>query len=171
MSYKNNVNAPDYIGGYPTLLKDGKEVIQNPAGVTGRRGRTALGLTKNALLIALVPDKEGTTLSELRRAFLNNGAIHAINLDGGGSTQFYAPLGNYFSGRRVRGFIGIWVRGGDIRYVKVRTSLNVRSEPAVFAKKIGSLYNGDVVSVLEEKGSWSRIAVGWVSSAYLSKTR
>ena len=66
---------------------------------------------------------------------------------------------------------GIWVRGGDIRYVKVRTSLNVRSEPAVFAKKIGSLYNGDVVSVLEEKGSWSRIAVGWVSSAYLSKTR
>lgn len=170
-SYKNNVNAPDYIGGYPTLLKDGKEIIQNPAGVTGRRGRTALGLTKGALLIALVPDKEGTTLAELRRAFLNNGAIHAINLDGGGSTQFYAPLGNYFSGRRVRGFIGIWVRGGDIRYVKVRTSLNVRSEPSVFAKKIGSLYNGDVVSVLEEKGSWCRIAVGWVSSAYLSKTK
>lgn len=170
-SYKNNVNAPDYVGAYPTLVRNGKEEVQNPAGITGRRGRTALGLSDGELYIALIPDKTGTTLSELRKRFIALGVKNAINLDGGGSTQFYAPDGNFFSGRRVRGFIGIWVSGGDRRRVNVRTSLNVRSGPGIFHKRIGRMYNGDIVRVEEERGAWCRVANGWVHSDYLSKIK
>lgn len=170
-SYKNNVNAPDYIGAYPLLVRNGKEENISPAGILGRRGRTALGLSSDTFYIALLPDSGGATLAELRRAFVNIGAENAINLDGGGSTQFYAPLGNHFSGRRVRGFIGVWIRGGDIRYVKVRTCLNVRAGAGILCKRIGKLYNGDTVTVLEEKNGWARIATGWVCSRYLVKNK
>ncbi len=168
-SYKNNVNAADYIGAYPTLIRNGAEEKQNPAGIGGRRGRTALGLGGEKLHVVLIPDTGGATLPELRKRLLSNGVKDAINLDGGGSTQFYAPEGNYFSGRRVRGFIGIWVRGGERRRVNVRTSLNVRSGPGIFNKRVGKLYNGDVVSIREESGGWSRIENGWVYSQYLAK--
>ncbi len=168
-SYKNNVHADDYVGAYPVLVRNGKEESASPAGITGRRGRTALGVSEKTLYIALLPDNGGATLPELRRAFLSFGASNAINLDGGGSTQFYAPLGNHFSGRRVRGFIGVWIRGGDIRYVSVRTSLNVRTGPGILNKRVGRLYNGDAVTVLEEKNGWARIAAGWVSAKYLVK--
>ena len=170
-SYKNNANAADYIGAYPTLVRNGKAESINPSGITGRRGRTALGVSEDTLTIALLPDSGGATLAELRRAFISFGAENAINLDGGGSTQFYAPLGNHFSGRRVRGFIGIWCRGGDVRYVSVRTSLNIRSGPGILNKRIGKLYNGDAVTVLEEKNGWARIASGWVSVRYLKKRK
>ena len=169
-SYKNNVGADDYIGAYPTLVRNGKEEVTNPAGITGRRGRTALGLGNGNLYTVLLPDSGGATLAELRRAFINAGAENAINLDGGRSTQFYAPLGNHRSGRSVRGYIGIWLKTrADYRTVKVRTSLNIRSGAGVLNKRVGKLYNGDVVNVLEEKNGWCRIASGWVSSLYLRK--
>lgn len=172
-SYKNNVNAPDYVGAYPTLVRNGNEEIQNPAGITGRRGRTALGLGKGNLYIALIPDSNGATLSELRKTFIKAGAENAINLDGGGSTQFYAPTGNYFSGRKVRGFVGIWLKkdetSRDVRTVKVRTNLRIRATASLLGKVVGRLYNGNKVTVIEEKNGWCRISSGWVSSAYLKK--
>ncbi len=168
--YKNNVNAADYVGAYPVLVRDRKGTSAVPAGTGGSRGRTALALGNGNLYIALIPDgANDATLFELRRAFVYEGAEDAINLDGGGSTQFYAPMGNFFSGRPVRGFVGIWVRGGDVRTVRVRTSLNIRKGPGILYGKIGKLYNGDSVTVLEERGGWSRISAGWVSSSYLVK--
>lgn len=52
------------------------------------------------------------------------------------------------------------------RYVKVNTSLNVRYLPN--GKIVGSLYNGNQVTVYETSGNWSRIGTNrWVSSTYL----
>ncbi len=52
------------------------------------------------------------------------------------------------------------------RYVKVNTSLNVRYSPN--GKIVGSLYNGDQVTVYETSVNWSRIGTNrWVSSTYL----
>ena len=168
--YKNNVKAADYVGAYPVLLRDGKATTAVPAGISGSRGRTALALDGEKIYIALVPDgKNDATLTELKREFISAGARDAINLDGGGSTQFYAPMGNCFSSRPVRGFIGIWVRGADLRIVRVRTNLNIRKGPGMLYGKIGKLYNGDSVTVLEERGGWSRISAGWVFSSYLVK--
>lgn len=169
-SYMNNVGAQDYVGAYPVLVRAGKKETFVPAGIGGSRGRTAIGVGGNEFHIALVPDgSHDFTLDALRNKMIQAGATDAINLDGGGSTQFYAPLGNFFSTRYVRGFIGVWVRGADIRRVKVRTSLNVRKTPSIFGAKVGKLYNGDVVTVLEEKNGWCRISIGWVSKTYLIK--
>ena len=176
-SYKNNVKANDYIGAYPVLIRNGKAESSIPGGIGGVRGRTAIGVDKDNLYIALVPDgSNDVTLNTLRSAFIKEGATEAINLDGGGSTQFYAPNGNFFSGRNVRGFIGVWLKKKanttpkvDIRTVKVRTFLNVRKQPIVTSTRVGKLYNGNKVIVLEEKKDWCRISTGWVKSAYLYK--
>lgn len=173
-SYKNNVKAPDYIGAYPVLVRNGKAEGSIPSGVGGSRGRTAMGVSENNLYVALVPDgSNDLSIHELRAAMINAGAVNAINLDGGGSTQFYSPLRNHFTGRRVRGFIGIWLKKGaekeDIRTVKVRTALMIRTGAGMLNRSIGKLYNGDPVKVLEEKNGWARIASGWVCAKYLVK--
>ena len=54
------------------------------------------------------------------------------------------------------------------RYVKVNTLLNVRSTPNGVV--IGSLKNGEKVTVYETSGNWSRIGEGrWVCNTYLSE--
>ena len=55
------------------------------------------------------------------------------------------------------------------RYVKVNSSLNVRSGAGTNYSYIRSLYNGNQVTVYEEKGNWSRISTNeWVCSDYLT---
>lgn len=170
--YKNNVGAKEYLGAYPLLVKNCEKVAGIPAGIGGVRGRTAIGVSDDAVFLALIPDSGGVGIDMLRSAFINAGAKNAINLDGGGSTQYYSPSGNYFTGRKVRGFVGVWLAkktGTDIRTVKVRTSLNIRQTPSLLGKRVGKLLNGARVNVLEEKNGWCRITQGWVYSAYLER--
>ena len=170
--YKNNIGAKEYLGAYPLLVKDGKKQSGVPAGIGGVRGRTAIGVSDDAVFIGIIPDNGGVGLDTLRTTFINVGAKHAINLDGGGSTQYYSPKGNYFTGRNVRGFVALWFAkktGEDIRTVKVRTSLNIRQTPSLLGKRVGKLLNGARVNVLEEKSGWCRIPQGWVYAAYLER--
>ena len=56
-------------------------------------------------------------------------------------------------------------------YVKVSTSLNVRKGAGTNFGIVGSLKNGQAVTVYEESNGWSRIGNGqWVSSQYLAST-
>ena len=177
--YKNNVGAKDYVGAYPVLIKGGKIQTSEPSGIGGSRGRTAIGVGNGNFIMALIPDGgNDVTLSILRSAMKAAGATDAINLDGGGSTQYYCPSDNYLSVRPVRGFIGVWLNKGytlilnekeDIRTVKVKTNLRIRSTPSLLGVVKGRLYNGDTVKVLETKNGWCKIASGWVSAKYLVK--
>lgn len=55
------------------------------------------------------------------------------------------------------------------RYVKVNTSLNVRSGPSTNYSIVGRKYNGDKVTVYKESSNWSNIGANqWVSSDYLT---
>lgn len=55
------------------------------------------------------------------------------------------------------------------RYVKVNTSLNVRSGPGTSYNVVGRKYNGDKVTVYKESSNWSNIGTNeWVSSDYLT---
>ena len=55
------------------------------------------------------------------------------------------------------------------RYVKVNTSLNVRSGPGTSYNIVGRKYNGDKVTVCKESSNWSNIGTNeWVSSDYLT---
>ena len=54
-------------------------------------------------------------------------------------------------------------------YVKVNSSLNVRSGPSTNNRIVGSLLNGTQVTVYEETSGWARIGDSkWVSAQYLT---
>lgn len=55
------------------------------------------------------------------------------------------------------------------RYVKVNTSLNVRSGPSTNYSIVGRKYNGDKITVYKESSNWSNIGMNeWVSSDFLT---
>jgi hypothetical protein len=111
-SYMNNVKAPDYVGVYPTLVRNGIiQVNASPSGLEGSRGRTAIGVDrKNCLYIALVRDGyNDATLHELAEGLTCAGATNGGNLDGGGSSQWITPDDKHRTNRPVRGYIGIWL--------------------------------------------------------------
>lgn len=89
------------IGAGPTLVKDGEVYVtadaeQFPPDIrVGRAPRSAVGITQYGDYIFAVVDgrqahSKGCTLTEWARILKNNfGAIEAINLDGGGSTELF----------------------------------------------------------------------------------
>ena len=105
--YINVENGADFnesihiLGAGPTLVKDGKiyvtaEAEQFPADIkVGRAPRSAVGVTEYGDYIFAVVDgrqahSKGCTLTEWARILKNNfGAVQAINLDGGGSTELF----------------------------------------------------------------------------------
>lgn len=117
-SYNNNVNAPDFVSGTPVLLRNGQDDnnSKDPSlSITSKvkRGRTAIGNNSNQLIIRCIPDNwryPRKTTKELAKEMRALGCINAINLDGGGSTQYITPWSEYVSGRPVDGFIAIWLK-------------------------------------------------------------
>lgn len=89
------------IGAGPTLVKDGEIYVtadaeQFPNDIRiGRAPRSAVGITKYGDYIFAVVDgrqahSKGCTLTEWAQILKNNfGAVEAINLDGGGSTELF----------------------------------------------------------------------------------
>ena len=81
----------DAVGGDPILLLDG---AQTPVCVScARQPRTAVGVTANGKILLVVIDgrqprwSRGATLGELRTILRDLGAVDALNLDGGGSSE------------------------------------------------------------------------------------
>ena len=92
-------SADNVIGAGPTLVKDGAVYVtaneeQFPADIrVGRAPRSAVGVTQYGDYILAIVDgrqshSKGCTLQEWATILLNDfGAVNAINLDGGGSTE------------------------------------------------------------------------------------
>jgi hypothetical protein len=81
----------DAVGGDPILLLDG---AAPPVCVScARQPRTAIGVTATGRILLVVIDgrqprwSRGATLGELRTILRNLGAVDALNLDGGGSSE------------------------------------------------------------------------------------
>jgi len=90
--YKGQVR--DGIAGFgATLVKDGKIVASNNS---TRASRTAVGITKTGKVVLMVLDGRqepwscGGDYGEIAQIMLEAGCVHAINLDGGGSTTYVA---------------------------------------------------------------------------------
>lgn len=90
-------NVRDAIGAGPALVVDGdihvtsEEEAFFAKSFNEANPRTAAGVTADGALILLVvdgrqADSKGVTLDELSALMLELGAVHAINLDGGGSS-------------------------------------------------------------------------------------
>ncbi len=98
------------ISGGPYLMKAGKIYIDTApeklTAITGRNPRTAVGYTKNNVMIIVTVEgrKEGSsgvTLTELAKIMSDLGCYEAINLDGGSSTVMYAG-GSVMSGSNIK---------------------------------------------------------------------
>lgn len=103
-------NIKHIISGGPYLIKKEEIYIdvtsQKLKGITGRNPRTAIGYTKDNVMIMVTVDgrKEGSsgvTLGELAKIMKNLGCYEAINLDGGSSTVMYLD-GNILSGSNIK---------------------------------------------------------------------
>lgn len=203
-SYKNNVNATDWIGAYPTLVKDGQLGFTSiPSGLSGNRARTALGIKNNNTFgILVIPEQSGTndaTLNNIAEIFMDAGYSYAINLDGGGSTSYQTNDVSYEQGRRVRGFICVWYKGGqgNLASRKVSTSttaiiinsstntstslpyqvritaskLRVRGGPSVLYRIKTMVSKNEIYTITEVKNGWGKLksGVGWICLQYTQK--
>jgi len=108
---KNSIGYPDYIGGYPALIKASKAFKSNVSKEPHwdiANARSAMGLLDNGNIYLFCTGKPGITMDGLRNAMLSAGCKDAINLDGGASSQCY------FDGRLIKGerdvysYILIW---------------------------------------------------------------
>lgn len=92
--YKDQIQ--EAIGGFgATLVKDGEIAVSKAANhVNTRASRTAIGLTDSGSVVMMVldgrqePFSAGGSMEEIAQIMLDAGCVHAINLDGGGSTTY-----------------------------------------------------------------------------------
>lgn len=91
-------NIPDIMGAGPQLVADGRVAVtkveeQFPADIArGRAPRTAIGLKSDGTWLLVVVDGRqtnaiGMTLEDLAALMVKYGAVSAVNLDGGGSSE------------------------------------------------------------------------------------
>lgn len=104
-SYKNGIACV-------CLLKDGKKTkLSYNSDVGGARGRTAMGLDAKGNLLLFV-SKDGSfdamTPEKLQQYMLNAGAVSALMLDGGGSSQGDFKGARVTSSRKVANWICVW---------------------------------------------------------------
>ena len=85
-------NVFDAVGGAPLLLRDGQPVGICRSGC-GVQPRTGVGVTANGRILLVVIDGRqrrwsvGTTVEQFTRIMRGLGAVTALNLDGGGSSE------------------------------------------------------------------------------------
>jgi exopolysaccharide biosynthesis protein len=87
-------------GGWPLLVKDGRNVIKSNPDIEGviprfsenRHPRTGVGFSKDSTTVYFItvdgrqPHSRGMTLLEFAELMIDEGIYHGVNLDGGGST-------------------------------------------------------------------------------------
>lgn len=146
-SYANDMGCPDFVGGYPCLIANGKQAFDKvPAGLEGDRGRSAIGMTNNSLILRCMPDVAGAadyTLFELTQDMFDLGCVNAINLDGGGSSQCDFDGQKITSSRTVHNYICVWMKKEGER-LTATTFTNASKRQTVYEttaclKPIGSL--------------------------------
>ena len=82
----------DAVGGAPLMIQDGQILGQCNSGC-GIQPRTGIGVTANGRILMVVVDGRqprwslGPSLDEFARIMRDLGAVDALNLDGGGSTE------------------------------------------------------------------------------------
>lgn len=107
-SYGNNVKAPDFLGAYPVLVRDGKATgAAAPVGLEGYRPRSAVGVTADGDIVLLC-EQGNRSLGGIAQELVEMGCDTAINLDGGGSSQCIFDGETLKASRIVHNYLLIW---------------------------------------------------------------
>jgi len=89
------------------MVRDGKAEDLRYCQTVGKRIRTAIGVYADGR-VWLYASKDKLTPEQLQKLALDAGLLHALMLDGGGSTQCIFPDGKVTSSRKVHNFICVW---------------------------------------------------------------
>ncbi len=148
-----------------------------PDEMGGKRGRTAMALTADSLILYCSRDGSAYTMTPeaLQAKLRGMGATSAVMLDGGGSSQCdFGSLGavTSYDDRRVHHYICIWTDKdilGRYEVVTKTSPLTIRKRNSTVSGKVGSYAKGAVVDVLAVKNGWARTVKGWCSMQFLKK--
>ncbi len=141
----------------------------------GMRGRTAMALTADSLILYCSRDGSAYAMTpEVLAAKLHGmGATSAVMLDGGGSSQCdFGRFGAVESERRVHHYICVWTSKDILGRYEVVTEvdpLTIRGSDTTLSGKVGSYPKGAVVDGLAQKDNWVRTVKGWCSMTFLRK--
>ncbi len=105
-SYDNQVNFPDHVSGYPTLVANGVAQTNFPQDLLHETQHTVIGFTDDAIIIGIF--RTPISLTEIPDIMIALGCTYALNLDGGLSTQCDLNGKRYFSTREVHNYILFW---------------------------------------------------------------
>lgn len=187
----NNWDAPKNFISCSCMIKNGAKVDMSYGdSMGGKRGRTAIGLAGNTLVLYASQDgsSDAKTPESLQTEMFNLGCDSAIMLDGGGSSQCD------FEGKRITGdgrkchnYICVYTgaqteepddpddeenESGDSETVneiwRITPSIgvNVRGGPGTSYAKTGAYARGTLVTVTEKQNNWGKTTLGWFSLDY-----
>lgn len=185
----NDWDTPkNFISCTPLVRNGQKQSMSYGSSMGGKRGRTAIGLIGNTLVLYASQDgsSDAKTPENLQTEMFNMGCDSALMLDGGGSSQCD------FEGKRITGdgrkchnYICVWTSstvtdpepeepddGGESETVnevwRITPSIgvNVRSGPGTSYSKTGAYSKGTLVTVTEKQNNWGKTTLGWFSLDY-----
>lgn len=138
-NFKNYIGSPDLIN---PVEKEKTDYSTNSA-FAGKRGRSAIGLTKDSLVLFCTKDgsSDAMTMGDLQQVMFDLECETALMLDGGGSSQADFNSQKITSSRIVHNFILVYANG------------NTGAEPSPIAEiqaELNRRYNFG----LAEDGSW-----------------
>ena len=86
------------IGSVPSMTLSTMGYIQTNSTTKSKRGRTGIGFNKDGIRLVAIGDSESQkcTSTDFMQKYFKD-CDYAINLDGGGSTQYDSPFGRYTS--------------------------------------------------------------------------
>jgi len=172
-------HADSYITAYPLLTSRGdiSRKLSYSAEIGGVRGRTAMALAGNKLILYVSRDGTGDAKSPegLRTELFGLGADTILMLDSGGSSQCDFGGGQVINtGRKVNNYICVWLKkeGKEDKpmgkyIVHTSVGLKIRSAASSDSADLGLYPYGTVVEVLERKSGWGRTEKGWVSMTWM----
>lgn len=108
--------AKDFIGGSPTLVKEGQVFIgwgnKKSNYINGKHNRSLVGINDTAIILCATDEK--VTLTEAAEIMLKLGAKYAINCDGGGSSHLQAGATVYKKSIRYNvSWLLVYLKEGD----------------------------------------------------------
>lgn len=188
-AYKKKYNS--FIGGSPHLLDSGSRSNKLKTAFGNQKVyRIAMGFNDNQLIVGF--PKEKMTLTKLTDFMQEQGAAHAIALDGGGSINVcqhvngkYNHLDTHNYNRAVSTFVCVWLKENDNKDtgVTVEDIPEYEGEKAIGVyeivwksvnRRVGSglnyalagdaLKKGDRITVFKKHGTWLYSYGYWISA-------